>query len=325
MLNQHWVEFLFDRFGRLFAAFRSMPGGAPALGLLVSIAIVAAVNYAPQFEDAGMQVASLPELTEPGNVPASAGVMHVGGVAGATHAAAAMAVRSIPSQSSEQQNIARFIARRYQLAIEQTQEFVEYAYRTAREAKLDPWLILAVISVESAFDPEAQSHRGAQGLMQVLTRVHADKFAPFGGVSAAFDPLANIKVGAQILKSYLARDGSVEGALKAYTGAALMPHDGGYGAKVLNERERIAAAASGRPEMIKAALVAVQSSKTDTAGAPSDGPLRRVDGGRDDASQGAGRRSPDTGHGAPVEFEPVRLDERASLDLPAAQANSRGI
>ncbi len=33
--------------------------------------------------------------------------------------------------------------------------------------------------------------------MQVLTRVHADKFAPFGGVAAAFDPLANIKVGAR--------------------------------------------------------------------------------------------------------------------------------
>jgi hypothetical protein len=151
--------------------------------------------------------------------------------------------------STEQQNVARFIARRYRLAADQTQVLVEQAYRIARESKLDPWLVLAVISVESSFNPRAQSNKGAQGLMQVLTRVHAEKFAPFGGVAAAFDPLANMRVGTQILKEYIVRaEGSVENALKSYVGAALLPHDGGYGAKVLFERERIAAAASGRPQ-----------------------------------------------------------------------------
>jgi hypothetical protein len=121
-------------------------------------------------------------------------------------------------------------------------------------------LILAVISVESNFDPRAQSNRGAQGLMQVLTRVHADKFSPFGGVAAAFDPMANIRVGAQILNGYLKRDGSVEGALKAYVGAALLPSDGGYGAKVIFERERMAAAAAGRP--VPAAPVSAAASSS---------------------------------------------------------------
>jgi hypothetical protein len=83
--------------------------------------------------------------------------------------------------------------------------------------------------------------------MQVLTRVHAEKFMPFGGIPAAFDPVANIRVGSAILKEYLRREGSVEGALKSYVGAALAEHDGGYGSKVLNARERIAAAAAGRP------------------------------------------------------------------------------
>ena len=152
-----------------------------------------------------------------------------------------------PVLSREQQNVVRFIEKTYQVAAEQTQWFVEHAYRTARDLKIDPMLILAVISVESNFDPRAQSNRGAQGLMQVLTRVHADKFSPFGGVAAAFDPMANIRVGAQILNDYLKRDGSVEGALKAYVGAALLPSDGGYGAKVIFERERMAAAAAGRP------------------------------------------------------------------------------
>src|SRR5690606_8326228 len=85
------------------------------------------------------------------------------------------------------------------------------------------------------------------GLMQVLTRVHVDKFAPFGGPAAAFEPVANISVGSRILKEYLVREGSVEGALKSYVGAALLSHDFGYGYKVLSERERIAAAAAGRP------------------------------------------------------------------------------
>jgi soluble lytic murein transglycosylase-like protein len=77
----------------------------------------------------------------------------------------------------------------------------------------------------------------------VLTRVHAEKFKPFGGVHAAFDPVANIRVGAQILKEYIGRTGSIEGGLKYYVGAAQLPNDGGYGAKVLDERDRIAAAA----------------------------------------------------------------------------------
>ena len=174
-----------------------------------------------------------------------------------------------PVLSREQQNVVRFIAKTYQVAAEQTQWFVEHAYRTARDLKLDPMLILAVISVESSFDPRAQSNRGAQGLMQVLTRVHADKFSPFGGVTAAFDPMANIRVGAQILNGYLKRDGSVEGALKAYVGAALLPTDGGYGAKVIFERERMAAAAAGRPVPVAPIAAAASTKLPDAAAVPA--------------------------------------------------------
>lgn len=58
-----------------------------------------------------------------------------------------------PVLSREQQNVVRFIEKTYQVAAEQTQWFVEHAYRTARDLKIDPMLILAVISVESNFDP----------------------------------------------------------------------------------------------------------------------------------------------------------------------------
>ena len=155
--------------------------------------------------------------------------------------------RPAPVLDREQQNVARFIAQRYRVTLDSTSEFVHHAYRAARDLKVDPLLVLAVMSVESSFNPRAQSHAGAQGLMQVLTRVHVEKFLPFGGIAAAFDPVANIRVGSAILKEYLNREGTVEGALKSYVGAALAEHDGGYGMKVLNARERIAAAAAGRP------------------------------------------------------------------------------
>jgi hypothetical protein len=151
-----------------------------------------------------------------------------------------------PRLNREQQNIARFIAQHYRLSLDRTSEFVHQVYRAARDIKLDPLLVLAVMSVESSFNPFAQSHAGAQGLMQVLTRVHVEKFLPFGGVPAAFDPVANIRVGSAILKEYLQREGTVEGALKSYVGAALAEDDGGYGLKVLNARARLAAAAAGK-------------------------------------------------------------------------------
>lgn len=156
-------------------------------------------------------------------------------------------VRTPQQLSREQANIAKFIAARYRVTLEATTDFVHHAYLAARDAKIDPMLVLAVMSVESSFDPRAQSSAGAQGLMQVLTRVHLEKFLPFGGIRAAFDPVANIRVGSSILKEYIQREGSVEGGLKSYVGAALLDNDGGYGAKVLNARERIAAAAAGKP------------------------------------------------------------------------------
>lgn len=158
-----------------------------------------------------------------------------------------VAARSPLKLSPEQHKIAQFVAKKYRIAVADVQHFVAHAYRTSKELRLDPYLVLAVMSIESNFDPNARSSAGAHGLMQVLTRVHVEKFAPFGGSTAAFDPVANISVGARILKEYLVREGSVEGALKSYVGAALHAHDSGYGYKVLSERERIAAAAAGRP------------------------------------------------------------------------------
>jgi soluble lytic murein transglycosylase-like protein len=147
----------------------------------------------------------------------------------------------------EQLNVVKFIASRYDVDINDAKTYVDFAYKAAKSQKVDPLLVLAVMSIESSFDPDAQSHAGAQGLMQVLTRVHKEKFVPFGGTAAAYDPESNIKVGVQILKQYLVRNGSEAEALKSYVGAALMDSDGGYGYKVLSQKARIVAASLGQP------------------------------------------------------------------------------
>jgi soluble lytic murein transglycosylase-like protein len=138
----------------------------------------------------------------------------------------------------EQAAVADYIARKYRVAAQATGQLVKAAYLTGREVGIDPLLILGVIAIESSFNPYAESGVGAQGLMQVMTKVHQDKYEAVGGVSAALNPYANIKIGALVLKDCIARAGSLEGGLKYYVGATTST-DGGYGAKVLAERARL--------------------------------------------------------------------------------------
>ncbi|SDC20974.1 Soluble lytic murein transglycosylase [Cupriavidus sp. YR651] len=138
----------------------------------------------------------------------------------------------------EQAAVADYIARKYRVAAQATTQLVKAAYMTGREVGIDPLLILGVIAIESSFNPYAESGVGAQGLMQVMTKVHQDKYEAVGGVAAALNPYANIKIGALVLKDCIARAGSIEGGLKYYVGATTNT-DGGYGAKVLAERARL--------------------------------------------------------------------------------------
>lgn len=132
-----------------------------------------------------------------------------------------------------QRALVRHIAAAWRVPEDQIQRYVGKVWRTAGELEVDPFLVLAVMATESSFNHRAQSSRGAQGLMQVHTRVHKEKFKPHGGARQAFDPEASIKVGSLILKQYLDRYGNPRGALKAYVGAANLKSDGGYANKVL--------------------------------------------------------------------------------------------
>ena len=149
------------------------------------------------------------------------------------------AVKMSPAQV---ESLRRYITGKYRVSNEATRMLISTAYGVGQEMGLDPLLLLAIIAIESSFNPIAESQGGAQGLMQVLTRVHQDKFQHFGGEQAAFNPVANIRVGAMILRDCIARGGSLVTGLRMYVGVTA---DGvsPYGEKVLAERRRLASAA----------------------------------------------------------------------------------
>jgi len=153
-----------------------------------------------------------------------------------------------PRELTQQQAaLAKWISRRYNVALEPVGRLVQEAWTIGHAVGLDPTLILAIAAIESRFNPFAQSAMGAQGLMQVMTRVHVDKYEPFGGTHAAFDPIANLKVGVQVLRECIARAGGLEAGLRWYVGAANTADDGGYLGKVLSEQGHMKRVASGNP------------------------------------------------------------------------------
>ena len=155
----------------------------------------------------------------------------------------------------QQAAVAHWIARRYRVAPEPISRLVKEAWYVGERAGLDPTLILAIMAVESSFNPFAQSSVGAQGLMQVMTRIHDDKYEAFGGNHAAFDPVTNLRVGVQVLKECIARAGSLEAGLRYYVGAANLPDDGGYAGKVLAERNNMRLVAAGKSVPANVALI----------------------------------------------------------------------
>jgi hypothetical protein len=153
-----------------------------------------------------------------------------------------------PTELPKQQAaVAYWLSRKYRVAPEPLSALVVEAYEIGARNKLDPTLILAVMAVESGFNPFAQSPVGAQGLMQVMTGVHSDKYASFGGKLAAFDPVTNLRVGVRVLQECIQRAGSVQAGLRFYVGAANLPDDGGYADKVMAEHARLKLVAAGKP------------------------------------------------------------------------------
>ena len=132
------------------------------------------------------------------------------------------------AQVRQKKRLTEWIASHYRIPAHHSDLFVTTAYKAAFELGLDPHLILAIMAIESRFNPNARGAGGANGLMQVVTHIHTRRFEPYGGVKMAMDPVVNIKVGAKLLKDLIKQRGSVQGGVSAYAGG-----NGGYNSKVM--------------------------------------------------------------------------------------------
>jgi len=139
-----------------------------------------------------------------------------------------------------QREVTSFLAKRYSVSPEAVESIVRLAYKVGKEEKVEPTLILAIVGIESSYNPFAASPVGARGLMQVMPKIHKDKFEALSpGDWSPLNPEMNMRVGAKIIREYTRRTGSVTAGLSWYVGAAIHGNDGGYPTKVLALKSRI--------------------------------------------------------------------------------------
>lgn len=223
------------------------------VGVLTVVAVMA-FALAPGIREAALQAFSEGYAAARGSDGAADADADGGESAGA--------IRLQPAEES----VAQYLSRRYHVADEAVRPLVAAARDAGHETNLDPLAILAVMAVESSMNPFAESRVGAQGLMQVMTGVHADRLAR--EQANALDPGVNIRMGSQILGELVRRGGSLERGLKLYVGAGNLPDDGGYAARVLAEMSRLKTAAGGD---VAGALAAGQRADAKQVNASSSG------------------------------------------------------
>jgi hypothetical protein len=223
----------------------SLVGGA--CGLVVATGGIGYGVYTSFFGETTSIEASVEAMSDPTlAAPSQASKENVPMRPGASTSVARDEVAPNTALTQTQQHLAHYLSRGYRVDYEHAARIVSYAVQVGQEHNVDPLLVLSIVAIESSLNPKAESSVGAQGLMQVHTRVHTDKFEEHGGLHAAFDPYANMDVGTQIIKGYIKRTGSVVGGLKWYVGASRHKTDGGYGRRVLLEKSRITLAAEGK-------------------------------------------------------------------------------
>ena len=151
-----------------------------------------------------------------------------------------VSVPALPVAQASREHIealAALIGKKYRISPKVGRELIGTAYREGARTGVDPLLIIAVMAVESRFNPIAESDSGATGLMQVIPGFHKDKLDAGGG-DPVLDPHANIRLGARVLQEYIRRAGNEAAGLQLYNGSS-DDATNAYANKVLAERQRL--------------------------------------------------------------------------------------
>ncbi len=143
----------------------------------------------------------------------------------------------VPELTPDLQRVKSYVAKRYQVSAVALEPLLMSAQKNGRSEGVDPLLLVAVMAIESRFNPFAESPVGAQGLMQVIPKFHPDKVDVKTNNKAMFDPDTNIRVGAKVLKEYIRTTGSLERALEQYGGGS--EGTSTYATKVISVKEAL--------------------------------------------------------------------------------------
>ncbi len=215
-------------------------GSLIALGLLSAAALLASV-IEPQSAVRGFPVLSLAQAHAEAVEPSVAN--EPSDEPEALPELAPVVASADTELSPALERVRSYVARRYRVSQTALLGPLARAEQSAEELGLDPLLIVAVMAIESSFNPMAESTMGAQGLMQVIPRFHQDKIGPDATPESLFDPITNVRVGALVIQEGLRRYGSLQSALQYY-GGALRDENARYAKKVLSMQARLAAVAA---------------------------------------------------------------------------------
>ncbi len=129
---------------------------------------------------------------------------------------------------------AQYLAEKYQQPLEKTSAIVHLAWREAKPREgIRPELVLGIIEKESSLQSHATNDYGAQGLMQVVGRLHKNRLDPG---ESLLDPHVNIRVGVEVLRELVRKkDGDLASALTGYSGGAK-----GYASQVFTNADELA-------------------------------------------------------------------------------------
>ena len=139
----------------------------------------------------------------------------------------------------EQAKVTHWLSRKYKVAPQPLSTLVAEAWQLGQLSQLPPTLILAVVAVESGFNPFARGTQGGMGLMQIEPAAHEDTLNQFGGRLAAFDPVTNMRIGARLLQASIQQGGSVEEGLRQYSRSSGQSNESGYVERVLAEQKQL--------------------------------------------------------------------------------------
>lgn len=136
------------------------------------------------------------------------------GAAAPRHAPGGHAV----SQDEKRRGYVRYLVRKFKVNAAIADQITQSACRAGARFRLSPALLLAIMAVESSYNPVAFNGRDV-GLMQVSPSSHPEKMKKIGGVEKLYEIDENILVGAWVLREFRNRTHSMHDALLRYAGS----------------------------------------------------------------------------------------------------------